>query len=286
MEPRHNEPAHPSPATSAAPTDHASSKTGGSRRTIGAVIGVALLVGGGIVATGALAGPVDDLLAGPGTSTANEGIPNEAFTPPVNSTALREAHRAKLNASGSFTVVEEYRVESTSADDPLRDETRTASFDLHSGQTLLRISTSDFQVTAYNTGTEKYERIQRSSEDPQYRISDRQISPEPYLDSNILTELATMDVKHRKTEDGHTYTASGVDAVSNDFLNADVDSFRSFEFNAVVSNQGVLREFSYQVEVEDSGEIITVTRSVNVTDLGTTEVREPTWLDEAREATN
>jgi hypothetical protein len=38
--------------------------------------------------------------------------------------------------------------------------------------------------------------------------------------------------------------------------------------------------------LEDGGEVITVTRSGEITDIGSTDVREPTWLDDARAATN
>jgi hypothetical protein len=236
------------------------------------VIGL-LFVAGGVVASGVLTEPVDDLADG---TDSESSIPNEAFEPPVNSTALRQGHSETLNASGSFTFEEEYRVESTSADGPSVDETVTATFDLESEQSLIEILTADFRRTAYGSGTEKYEQIDDSSGDPYYQIPDRDIGPDRYLDSGILDELETMDVEYQETDAGHMYTASGVDAVSDGFLEADVDSFQSFEFEAVVSDQGVLKEFSYRVEIENGGEVITVTRSGEIKDIGTTEVREPT----------
>jgi hypothetical protein len=246
------------------------------------VIGL-LFVAGGVVASGSLSEPVDDLSDG---ADSESSIPNQAFEPSVNSTALRQGHTETLNESGSFTFEEKYRVESTSADGPSVDETVTASFDFESEQSLIEISTADFRRTAYGSNTEKYEQIDDSSGDPYYQVPDRDIGPEPYLDSGLLDELETMDVEHQETDAGHIYTANSVDAVSDGFLEADVETFQSFEFEAVVSDQGVLKEFSYQVEIEDGGEIITVTRSGEIRDIGATEVREPTWLDDAREATN
>lgn len=284
VEPRHSESTQAPSAVTGQPTEQASSGAGVSRRTLGVVIVVGLLfVAGGVVASGVLTEPVDDLADG---TDSESSIPNEAFEPSVNSTALRQGHSETLNASGSFTFEEEYRVESTGADGPSVDETVTATFDLESEQSLIEISTADFRRTAYGSGTEKYEQIDDPSGDPYYQVPDRDIGPDRYLDSGILDELETMDVEHQETDAGHMYTASGVDAVSDGFLEADVDSFQSFEFEAVVSDQGVLKEFSYRVEIENSGEVITVTRSGEIKDIGTTEVREPTWLDDAREATS
>lgn len=287
VEPRHKESGQTAPTQPEKSQNQASSGAISSRRALGAVIGILLLVAvGGVVASGFLGGTLDDVLDGTGGPTGEGEIATEAFEPPVNSTVLREAHRDGLNAAGSFTIVEEYTVEGTGTERPLRDETITSSFDLKNNQSLVEISANEYQMTAYHTGTEKYARTEGPSGEPQYQIPDRVVSPKPYLDSNILGELETMDVDHRKTESGHVYTANGVDAVSEGFLNGDVDSFRSFEFEAVVSDQGVLEEIYYQIEIENSGEIITVTRSVNITEVGTTTVREPAWLDAAREATS
>ncbi|GAA3880166.1 hypothetical protein GCM10022627_36480 [Haloarcula argentinensis] len=266
---------------------HASSGAGISRRTIGVVIIIGLFVFiGGMVVSGALPGLDSTPLAGTSDPAAEGGVPDEAFGPEVNSTALRQAHADRLNEAGSFTFTEEYSAESTSSDAPSSDETLTATFDLESDQSLIEILTADFRRAAYGTGTESYERIELPSQEPQYRVPDRDIGPDPYLDSGLLGELETMETEHRETETGHVYTASGVDAVSDGFLDADVDSFRSFEFEAVVSDQGVLKEFSYRVVLEDGGEVITVTRSGEITDIGSTQVREPGWLDDARAATS
>ena len=56
--------------------------------------------------------------------------------------------------------------------------------------------------------------------------------------------------------------------------------------SAVVSDQGVLTEFSYQVVLENGGEVIIGTQSGEITDLGATDVRESRWLADARVATN
>jgi hypothetical protein len=227
--------------------------------------------------------PVDDLLDG--TDSASD-IPSEAFEPPVNSTAVRQGHLDTLTEARSFTYEEEFSVERTDADRLIIDETITVSFNLDSSQSLRETSTTDVTRTAYGTDTENYVRIDDSSGDPQYVVPDRDIDPEPYLESDILAELETIDIEHQKTDAGHVYSASGVDAVSEGFFEGDVDSFQSFDFEAVVSEKGVLKEFSYQIEIEDSGEVFTVTRSGELKEIGTTEVREPTWLDDARQATS
>lgn len=284
-EPRHSASPHP-PAEQETASEHASSG-GISRRTIGAVIIIGLfMIVGGMAVSGILPGLDSTPLTGAGDSAAEGGVPDEAFGPEVNSTALRQAHADRLNEAGSFTFSEEYSVESTSADDPSREETITATFDLENEQSLVEISTADFRRVAYGTSTESYERIEFPSQEPQYRVPDRDIGPDQYLDISLLGELETIETEHRETEAGHVYTASGVDAVSGGFLDADVDSFREFELEAVVSDQGVLKEFSYRVVLEDGGEVIRVTRSGEITDIGSTEVRDPAWLDDARVETN
>jgi hypothetical protein len=226
-----------------------------------------------------------------GTPTPEAGgttidIPSEAFEPPVNSTALRQGHSDTLKEAGSFTFEEEYSVGRTDADRLIIDETITVSFNLDSGQSLRETSTTDTTLTVYGTGTEKYARIEDSSGDVQYDIPDGDIGPGPYLESDIFAMLETIDVEHQKTDAGHVYSASGVDAVSEGFPEADADSFQSFEFEAIVSEKGVLKEFSFQTEIVDSGEVFTGTRSGELKEIGTTEVREPTWLDDARQATS
>lgn len=261
-----------------------SSEGGISRRalTVAIVIGL-LVVAGGVVASGALTESGTDLLDKTGSEN---GIPTQAFETPVNSTALRQGHSDTVNEAGSFTFEQEYRVESTGTDGPSVDETVTATFDLESEQSLIEISTADFSQTIYGSGSERYAQFDDSSGDPSYQIPDQGPDPDRYLNSNILGELETMDVEHQETDAGHVYTASGVDAVPDGFLDADVSSFQSFEFEAVVSDQGVLKEFSYQVEIEEGSEVITVTRSGELTEIGTSEVSEPMWLDDARQATS
>lgn len=286
-DPRHSESGHSPPAERETKADQVASGGGISRRTLGAaiILGLVLIISGMGVA-GVLPGLDSNPLAGTGGLAGGGGISDEAFEPPVNSTALRQGHADTLNEAGSFTVVEEYSVESTSADGPSRDETITATFDLENEQSLIDISAEEFQRTVYGTSTENYARIDLPSRDPEYQIPDQEITPEPYLDSTLLSELETIEVEHQETESGHVYTATGVEAVSDGFLNGDVDSFRSFEFEAVVSDQGVLSEASYQIRLEDGGEVITITRSVEVTNVGSTEVSEPVWLEDARAATN
>ena len=259
---------------------------GSGRRTLAVVlVGALLVVGGGIVAFGILTGPVGSPVGSTGDSPSEATVPAEAFKPPVNSTALRAAHTVNLNASGSFTVVEESSLESTAQDGPSRSQTITAAFDIESEQALITVSTDDSSRTSYATGDEQYTRIEGPSGDVRYQVPEREVTPDPYLDSAILGELETMDVDHRETDAGHVYTADSVDAVPNRFLDGDTDSFQAFEFEALVSERGVIEEFSYRIEIAEGDAVVTITRAVEVTETGTTEVRELPWLGEAREAT-
>lgn len=269
------------------PTDENPSEGGVSGRVFGAVIIVSLLlVAGGLVASGVVTDSPGDATDANGDSAAESDTPNEAFIPPVNSTALQEADAERLESAGSYTIVQETDLERTGADGVSRKESFTASVDTDTDTVLTEFSTEGQTRIAYRTGSEKYERVEFPTGDPEYQIPDRNMSTAQYLDSALLDELETIDVEHQKTDAGHLYTASGVDAVSDGFYDASADSIQSFELEAVVSDQGVLTEASYRIEVETDSGSTTVMRTTELKNIGTTEVSEPTWLDDAREATN
>ncbi|MEF8777883.1 MAG: hypothetical protein V5A36_03125 [Natronomonas sp.] len=277
-----------------------SSESGVSRRILGIAIVIGILIAvGGVVASGLVSDPVDDALGNGGgdsvaksdtengSSMMESDIPREAFTPPINSTALREANVEELEAAGSFTVVDEFSVESESSEIPSRENTFTSTYDLDNARVLTVFSTDDRRVISYQQETEKYQRIEYSSGETEYGIPDRDLTADPFTESEILNEFEAIDLEHRETDDGHVYTANGVDAVSGEFLGGDSDSFRAFEFEAVVSDRGTLTSFSFRIDAEeDDGSMTVITRAVEIKEVGTTEVRDPSWLAEARAATN
>ena len=177
-------------------------------------------------------------------------------------------------------------MDSTGQDTASREDSFTALVDLNNDRVLTEFSTDGQTRTAYRAGAEKYERIEYQTGDVEYRTPDRDMSAVSYVNSSILGELETADVEHRETDTGHLYTADGAEAVSDGFLGIGGDSIRSFEFEVAVSDRGVFRQSSYRVEIETDTGSNTVSSSIETRDVGTTEMSEPRWLDEAREATN
>lgn len=221
----------------------------------------------------------------PGSQSEDTGLAEDVFTSPVDVDTLKSAHRTQLENSGSITFNQEVAFRSDDIDGLPPDETTTARFNLTDEEAIVERTTTDYRITKYRDGVDEYERVEESGTTEYGKPSDM-LPAEEILDSYILSEFRNITLDHQMQDGEHVYTASGVDTLSDEAFDPSTE-FTEFEFRAVVTNDGLLRAYSYTLGIRlDDGRTYTVTVDASLSDIGSTVVQEPAWVDEARSSTN
>lgn len=283
-------------AASAAAAEEATSPTdttgsGVSRRVLGIVLVVALvMLVVGVVASGVIIDPsnITDRASDGGNSGDGDpaGIPSDAFEPPINHTALGAGHANTLESAGSFTVEQRFDLESSDPEIEEYEERSTYQFDLETEQILVSSTFNGIQLDQYQSSTESFNRYESESGDVDFEIGDGELSPDNFVESWVIDEMQHIDLEHEVTDAGHVYTASGDDSVSDEFLQDQSGEIISFEFEAVVTDEGLLSEYYMEISFEENGDVDRLTQEADVQHVGDTIVDEPPWLDQAREEAN
>jgi hypothetical protein len=232
--------------------------------------------GGGGGGSGQLAGGDGD----------DVGPPTDAFTPPVDAAGIREAHAARLDESGTFTFEQRSQLRSDDVESLPPARTLTVRVDLGRDRLLAESVTGERRSVAYRDGTERYERVEDGSGDVEYRTPSDSLQPDFMLEPSLLRDLGNVTLAHEERADGHAYTASGVDALSGSVLGVPRADVTDLELSVVVTDGGRLESYSYTVGIEqDDGATYSASVTAEFTEVGSTDVDEPAWLDEARAAT-
>jgi hypothetical protein len=152
---------------------------------------------------------------------------------------------------------------------------------------LLRSEANGRSQASYVANGTTYVRTTQDGE-PSYRTSNRTTGltrPASYTGaSDIGQYMRALDYEPNGTavENGTGVlvleaTEGGFNETAMAEQNVTVDSFRS---TASVDEDGVIRTFVYHVEGTNSGEPFTYTTRIRVSDVGSTDVPRPDWLDE------
>lgn len=246
----------------------------------------------------------------PGTDAA-DGEPYTEAGEPLNATALQSDHRSNVRAAGSFTVV----AESSSAVGTSSSEGRTvAAVDLEDDRVRQDANyrttvaggterTAASNTTIYRANGTIYARTidtQGNRSTTQYQVIDAAETP-ANLSARFAGLQAWMNVvrganwtqQGTERRDGTTvtrYTANGSDdfdtAALDDRASTGAQSPEVAGFNAtlLVTSDGTIRLLTYDVALEARGQRVAAENRVTVESIGETSVREPGWLDEARNA--
>ncbi|WP_152043355.1 DUF7537 family lipoprotein [Salinigranum salinum] len=269
-----------------------------------AVVAGLVVAAGGVAASGIVSQPLDHLMGsggetdsgpivGPDGTVGGDGggdLPAEAFTPPVDQDVLLDAHAGRLDAAGSFTFEERYTFASDDFDALPANRTTTVTHDLDGDQVVVESvvgsGTATERYVAYRNGKEKYERRELQTGETEYATPERDLAPDALLEPFVLQEFGNVTLDHREGETGHVYTATGVDTLSDGAFSSGTQEIVGFELTATVTNRGLLRSYSFTIEYQqEDGRAYTLSGHAEFTAVGTTDVRAPTWLSEAREST-
>ncbi|WP_336359392.1 DUF7537 family lipoprotein [Haladaptatus sp. ZSTT2] len=240
------------------------------------------------------------------TQTTALGEPYTASGDELDATTLAAAHEAALKNAGSFTNQLNISVDTTNGTLDLNATTRANLNDGTASQTnLLAFEEFRFESTVYTAGSSSYERTYFQSNDSEY--TEYRQGSEPY--SNI-EEAEPVDVNDAMqidivtdTVDGADWTQVGVeqfDGVSVTRYEAKgVESFKDLredidpasnqtitnaEAVLLVDENGIARFIEIRFEVEDDDVSGTIYLISKVTDVGSTTVAEPDWLDRAKQS--
>ncbi|MFB6123085.1 MAG: hypothetical protein ABEJ78_06475 [Haloferacaceae archaeon] len=231
--------------------------------------------GGGAAPSTATPAPTAETPSAPGPADV-AGVNDTA----VDASALVEGHRAALtNRSLTLDVV------------AVDNDTRTTLTErVESGgrPLLVRSASGNRSRTTYVANGTTYERLTRGNESS-YRSANRtgaSAYPASYTGSRIVWQYmstATYRPNGTTVENGTgllalSATAADLNESALAAANVTVDTFRS---TAYVDDAGVVRKFTYRVEGTRDGVPFSQTLRVRVTDVGSTDVPRPDWLDRA-----
>lgn len=249
----------------------------------------------GLVALVALAGcsALDGSASTPG---ANDGSPTpEPFVGPdesVGGSELADQHERQLRSSDDFTV--------------RTNLTFSSSSNVATEITELRANPDEGVYWEYTDGFDPVERYRYTDGDETLvRVvgdsTTYDAASEPYdggvepvalndsLHASTIEQLfdGEVDLENRgtTTHDGVTTTefaAAGADSWNPP--NYDTSDVTEFDVRVLVDRNGVVRLLEYRVVEESGGESTVLEVTVAVSDVGSTDVTEPDWLDEARDA--
>lgn len=240
-------------------------------------------------------GAADDSIKNGSEPVADNGVSEEIFIPPVDWDRIYEKHALGLKDAGSYTVEKnsswDYR-------EPSRDHEAYAvwEFNINDSELLLESNYLYPEGRSFQYGSEgvRYswdlpgkdgpysssEGYYKDEFDP--RFYNTGITPS----KSVLVESEFQHSETYKEESIHVYRASSVNAAPDSFLQNDKESILSFDYEIIVSEEGIIREYSYEVTFENDGSPYTRYGSVNFKDIGRTSVEEPDWVDDARAATD
>ncbi len=232
------------------------------------------------------------------TSTPTTGTdPGEENQGPLAGQA--EVHREQLRAAGSFTS-------SISLDVSRGERSQQARIayriDFEEERYLSDVSLTQAGTTisgeTYTAGETTYMRQASPDGEIQYQSDtepyEGQVQPVDVRDAmggpQFGTELAGYDLERDGTgqfqgQEMKRYTASGPDAMNTEPPQG-VEEVTGFEVTVLVDDRGIVRRISLHIEgLSSDDQEFVQDATIEITDVGGTDVPEPGWIDEAESGT-
>lgn len=230
------------------------------------------------------------------TTTADSGsIPTTEAAYPERLetwTEITERHESEFATLDSFTAVYDVSVGGPDAARESGERLENRSIHLKNGTEAAWISIENPErtVTAYKNSTDArmlYGRlnesgnvsyVQEAGDIPQYQFRD--IREPSFFSKFNFTERGVTDTEHGERE---VYTVSGVENV--DTRSIGVEDATEISLTVHVDpDSGVITLFDYSATLERPEGTLTVSQEVRITDIGSTTVDAPEWVDEAKES--
>lgn len=251
------------------------------------------------------AGVADDAAPGSGAPPATDGpadspgaagaapSPTPAgpvYELPLSGATVASTHNETLRAAGSYTAETNVTIVQESAGESVSVQA-TAAVDAERGTMLVNGTTGGTarQVTYVAPDGTAYQRVEAGTGEVQYQ----QLEDAPDVSAYFQLPVATLVEEANFTYAGRdrvagtpvaVYEVTDLDALVAPAQVSTVESegLQAFEVQLAISDDGLIRQFDYRVEVELDGSSRTIATSIVFRDVGTTTVEPPDWLDEAR----
>ncbi len=226
-------------------------------------------------------------------TTADTSAP---YALPLNGTGIQERHRAALMDANTFVFRQSAVVRSADTGAPLQFTNVSAQVALSSGTyRLFEAATTTNPTDAYvdENGT-VYLREQSDGQIGYDRQSGAENTANTYVYPDINRYLRGLDYSYDGTEqvDGETvfvYGANGTDRLDPDTHGLNLlepSNLSAISAELRVAEDGTVRSFRYDVTgTAAEGDRIRYVVNVDYTQIGSTTVREPSWLDQAKRVT-
>jgi hypothetical protein len=223
----------------------------------------------------------------------------------LNASALAEDHAENLREAGSFTVVVDGSASVGDAG-PDTDQAQRVAVDLEGNTSLVTTSVVQRQdnqsasdnrtvyvtedAAFFRTGSGESVRYQQLNLSGSGALG-RTFGGEQYLDvsGSVPTLAATEWTRNGTVErDGETLTrfsAGSGDALNRSALGLTPSvNLTDYDATLLVTAEGTIRELTFSLGAQAQGQTLTQALELRYTEVGSTAVDEPDWLDEARNA--
>lgn len=234
------------------------------------------------------------------------GAAYTAADEPLNTSALQGDHTENLREAGSFTVT--LNGTSTVGNDTSTQQTVVradleANRTYQSSQVDQRLAGQSSGVASElyvedGTGYARFVLGTGNQSQAQYQTVD--LSQLPAGSSAPSEQFLTLDQYFAITE-GANWTQEGTESfrgttvtrytIEDDYNGSALTggsgaNVTDFGATLLVTADGTVRSFGFDATVEQQGRTVNVSNTLVVTDVGSTTVEEPEWLDEARNASD
>jgi hypothetical protein len=241
-----------------------------------------------------------------GTTTGNGTAANGSFPPGYAASGITNPERAVAQSSAALHTHDSFTL---AASIPTTRPSATISIETQVNRTgkreyqTVNATLSGRQVLAqesYQNGTTRYTvsfPVMFNNSTRQYNVTTQPFASNATNTTDGLLSgwlsNATFGRAERVTRNGTTllrYEATGV-RNAGPFLSTYASAYNAsvseFDATLLVDREGIIRSFNYSVTYTTSrGQQYTTTGMVRISDIGTTTVEEPAWLDEAKAQTS
>ncbi|MFB6270113.1 MAG: hypothetical protein ABEH83_09225 [Halobacterium sp.] len=263
------------------------------RKQIAAIAVAALLVFAGCSAggDGGATTAAPETTDAPTDTTATESSDDgPVYESPLDAATVADNHESAIRDAGTFTLVS---TSNQTQGGQSYTVTSTVAADVETGEFLTEQQAAGRVIEVYGFGNgTAYRRVERSSGETQYAVPPQTPNASQLAGGDIESFVKAFSFDHAGSEtiDGtstHVYEASGVEDINeSEFSNLDVENVSSIDAGVYVTDDGLVKQFEYSMTVSTQNGDVSISVRQRYTDVGSTTIEQPPWLDEARANTS
>lgn len=264
------------------------------RKQMAAIAVAALLVFAGCSAGGdgdaTTAPPETTDVPADATTATDSGGDSPIYESPLDATTVAENHESAIRDAGTFTLAS---TSNQSQGEQSRTVDSTVSVDLSSGEYFSQrdAGAQVVETYAYGNGT-TYQRLSFENQS-RYSIPQRTTNTSQLASGDIGSFVDAFQFDHVSTEsvedtETDVYEASGFEDLNQSadgFGGLDEENVTSIDARVYVADSGLVKQFEYSLVIQTGNGEASISIQQRYTDIGSTTVEQPPWLDEARENT-